>query len=47
VSEPADLRYVIVGSGRQGTAAAYDLARFGQAARIVLDRGIAHIVAWQ
>ena len=29
-------RYVIVGSGRQGTAAAYDLARHGQASRIVL-----------
>lgn len=29
-------RYVIVGAGRQGTAAAYDLARHGQASRIVL-----------
>jgi lysine 6-dehydrogenase len=29
-------RYVIIGSGRQGTAAAYDLARFGQAERIVM-----------
>ena len=29
-------RYVVLGSGRQGTAAAYDLARFGQASRIVL-----------
>jgi lysine 6-dehydrogenase len=29
-------RYVILGSGRQGTAAAYDLARFGDAAEIVL-----------
>jgi len=29
-------RYVILGSGRQGTAAAYDLARFGDAARIVM-----------
>jgi lysine 6-dehydrogenase len=29
-------RYVIIGSGRQGTAAAYDLARFGQADRIVM-----------
>jgi lysine 6-dehydrogenase len=28
--------YLIVGAGRQGAAAAYDLARFGQAARIVL-----------
>ncbi len=29
-------RYAILGSGRQGTAAAYDLARFGDAARIVM-----------
>jgi len=29
-------RYVILGAGRQGTAAAHDLARFGGAARIVL-----------
>jgi lysine 6-dehydrogenase len=29
-------RYVILGAGRQGTAAAYDLARFGDAARVVL-----------
>ena len=28
--------YVILGAGRQGTAAAYDLARFGQAERILL-----------
>jgi lysine 6-dehydrogenase len=28
--------YLIIGAGRQGTAAAYDLARFGDAARIVL-----------
>jgi thioredoxin reductase len=27
-------RYVILGAGRQGTAAAYDLARFGNAAFI-------------
>ncbi len=32
----SDHRYVIVGSGRQGTAAAYDLARHGEASRIVL-----------
>jgi lysine 6-dehydrogenase len=30
------LRYVILGSGRQGTAAAYDLARFGDAERVVM-----------
>lgn len=29
-------RYVILGSGRQGTAAAYDLARFGDAERVVM-----------
>jgi lysine 6-dehydrogenase len=29
-------RYVILGSGRQGTAAAYDLARFADAERIVM-----------
>src|SRR5262245_25780275 len=29
-------RYAIVGSGRQGTAAAYDLARFGEADAIVM-----------
>jgi lysine 6-dehydrogenase len=29
-------RYVVLGAGRQGTAAAYDLARFGEAAEIVL-----------
>lgn len=29
-------RYVILGAGRQGTAAAYDLARFGDAARVVM-----------
>ena len=35
-------RYLIIGAGRQGTAAAYDLARFGDAARIVLaDRDMA------
>ncbi|HLL79012.1 MAG TPA: saccharopine dehydrogenase NADP-binding domain-containing protein, partial [Ktedonobacteraceae bacterium] len=29
-------RYAVIGSGRQGTAAAYDLARFGDAERIVM-----------
>lgn len=29
-------QYVILGAGRQGAAAAYDLARFGEASRIVL-----------
>lgn len=29
-------RYVILGSGRQGTAAAYDLAKFGQAESIIM-----------
>ncbi len=33
--------YLIIGAGRQGTAAAYDLARFGEAARIVMaDRDL-------
>jgi len=37
-------KYVVVGAGRQGVAAAFDLARFGQADRIVLldiDEGVA------
>lgn len=41
-------RYVILGAGRQGTAAAYDLARFGEAASIVLadrDPGVARAAA--
>ncbi|HEY5593642.1 MAG TPA: saccharopine dehydrogenase NADP-binding domain-containing protein, partial [Nitrospiria bacterium] len=29
-------RYLILGAGRQGTACAYDLARFGEADRIIL-----------
>ena len=29
-------KYIIVGSGKQGTAIAYDLARFGEASRIIL-----------
>jgi len=29
-------RYLIIGAGRQGTAAAYDLGRFGEAEKIVL-----------
>ena len=28
--------YIILGAGRQGTAAAYDLVRFGEPAKIVL-----------
>ena len=32
-------RYVILGSGRQGTAAAFDLARFGGATRVVMADG--------
>ncbi|MCX8068829.1 MAG: saccharopine dehydrogenase NADP-binding domain-containing protein [Anaerolineae bacterium] len=33
--------YVVLGAGRQGTAAAYDMARWGQASRIVLaDRDL-------
>ncbi len=29
-------RYAVVGSGRQGTAAAYDFAKFGEAEEIVM-----------
>ena len=29
-------KYIILGSGKQGTAIAYDLARFGDASKIVL-----------
>jgi lysine 6-dehydrogenase len=32
----AEYRYVILGSGRQGTAAAYDMIRWGEAERVVL-----------
>jgi len=41
-------RYVILGAGRQGTAAAYDLARLGQAQSVVLadrDPGVARAAA--
>lgn len=44
MSEPGSFRYVIIGAGRQGVAAAFDLARFGEAGRIVLadaDPGVA------
>jgi lysine 6-dehydrogenase len=35
-------RYVVVGAGRQGVAAAYDLARHGEAEQITLvDRDVA------
>lgn len=36
MSEQALYDYVVLGAGRQGTAAAYDLALYGNAARIVL-----------
>ena len=32
----AEYHYVILGSGRQGTAAAYDMIRWGEAERVVL-----------
>jgi lysine 6-dehydrogenase len=35
-SKSPPYHYLVIGAGRQGTAAAYDLARFGDAARIVL-----------
>ncbi len=35
--------YLILGAGKQGTAAAYDLARFGQARKIlVADLDLQH-----
>jgi len=35
-------RYAVIGSGRQGTAAAYDLARFGEADYLLLaDQALA------
>lgn len=36
MTNTAQFRYLILGAGRQGTAAAYDLARFGQAAAVTL-----------
>jgi lysine 6-dehydrogenase len=48
VNDQTRFRYVIIGAGRQGLAAAYDLARFGQAGEIVLadaDPGVAHRAA--
>ncbi len=33
---PPSYRYAVLGAGRQGTAAAYDMARFGDAARVTL-----------
>jgi lysine 6-dehydrogenase len=40
--------YIVIGAGRQGIAAAYDLAKFGQAARVTLadvDGAAAHAAA--
>ena len=50
-------RYIVIGSGHQGTAAAYDLAKFGEAESIVMadmdksraDSAVArinHLVGW-
>lgn len=40
-SQEGPFTYLIIGSGRQGTAAAYDLARFGNAGAIIfVDRDI-------
>lgn len=36
MSNQSEYNYLILGAGRQGTAAAYDLAKFGDARRIVL-----------
>jgi lysine 6-dehydrogenase len=33
---PMSKNYAIIGTGRQATAAAYDLARFGEADQIIL-----------
>jgi lysine 6-dehydrogenase len=41
-------QYVILGAGRQGTAAAYDMARWGEANQVVLadqDLGVARLAA--
>jgi lysine 6-dehydrogenase len=38
----AEYRYVILGSGRQGTAAAYDMIRWGEAERVVLGDADLH-----
>ncbi len=43
-----DFSYLILGAGRQGTAAAYDLVRFGDARRVTLadrDRAVASAAA--
>ena len=40
--------YLVIGSGRQGTAAAYDLARWGDAERVLLadqDLAVARLSA--
>jgi len=38
-------RYAVIGSGRQGTAAAYDLARFGEADYLLMaDQSLAQAV---
>ena len=29
--------YAVLGGGRQGTAAAYDMARFGDASKVLID----------
>lgn len=45
MTDQPSYRYVVLGAGRQGTAAAYDLARFGEAASILLcdlDGEVAH-----
>ena len=37
-------RYAVIGSGRQGTSAAYDLARFGDADYLLLaDQSLARL----
>ncbi|HDQ73885.1 MAG TPA: hypothetical protein ENN19_17580 [Chloroflexi bacterium] len=46
VSAQRGYNYAVLGAGRQGTAAAYDMARWGDARRVILaDRDLA--VAWE
>ena len=35
--------YIVLGTGRQGIAAAYDLGRFGEARRITVALSLIHI----
>ncbi len=40
-------RYAVIGAGRQGTAAAFDLARFGEAEYLLLaDQSLEQAARW-